>query len=160
MKRNIVAIFLVFILAIGFAARASAEMAGQKALTLAEAKKLVAAAESAATKGGDHVAIVVLDEGGHVILLERMDGAVLVTDKFAIEKARTAVMYHAPSGVFADALGKGHMAILALPDVTPFGGGIPLMVDGQLVGAIGCSGGKAPPDDVKICEAGAAALGK
>jgi glc operon protein GlcG len=160
MRREIMTGVMAAILAAGFAAQASAQLAEKKVLTLAEAKKLVAAAESAAAKGDNHVAIAVLDDGGHIVLAERMDGAVLVTTRFAVAKAKTAVMYHAPSAVFADALNKGHLAILRLPEVVPFGGGFPLVADGQLIGAIGCSGGKAPTDDVTICEAGAAALGK
>lgn len=159
MRRMVTIAVAAAILGALVAPPASAQLVDRKALTLAMAKKLVAAAEDAASKGGNHVAIAVLDDGGHVVLMERMDGAVLVTGKFAVTKARTAVMYRAPSGVFAAALDKGHTAILGLPEVVPFGGGFPLVADGQLVGAIGCSGGKAPTDDATICQAGAAALG-
>jgi uncharacterized protein GlcG (DUF336 family) len=67
-------------------------------------------------------------------------------------------MYKAPSQVFGEGLEKGRTAILGLPDAVPFEGGIPLMAAGQLVGAIGCSGGKTPAQDSEVCKAGAAAL--
>src|SRR6185312_1491375 len=87
---------LAALLAVGFAGAASAQLADKKGMTLAEAKKLVAAAEDAATKGNAHMGIVVLDEGGHMVAAERMDGAALVTIEFARKKAMTSVLYKAP----------------------------------------------------------------
>lgn len=147
-------------LALGFAGSASAQLADRKGMTLAEAKKLLAAAEDAATKGNAHMGIVVLDEGGHLVAAERMDGAALITVEFARKKARTSVLYKAPTDVFSDGLGKGRTAILGLPQIVPFGGGFPLMANGQVVGAIGCSGGNTPTQDSEVCKTAAAILSK
>lgn len=159
MKRLVLAA-LAGAVALGFAGSASAQLADKKGMTLAEAKKLIAAAEDAATKGNAHMGIVVLDDGGHLVAAERMDGAVLVTVDFARKKAKTSVLYKAPTDVFGDGLGKGRTAILGLPGVAPFGGGFPLMVNGQLVGAIGCSGGNTPTQDSEVCGAAAKTLSK
>lgn len=151
---------LAALLAVGFAGAASAQLADRKGMTLAEAKKLVAAAEDAATKGNAHMGIVVLDEGGHMVAAERMDGAALVTIEFARKKAMTSVLYKAPTDVFSDGLGKGRTAILGLPEVAPFGGGFPLKVGDQVVGAIACSGGNTPTQDSEVCGAAAKTLSK
>ena len=142
------------------ATSAQAQLADKKVLTLAEAKKLVAAAEAAAIKGEGHLSIAVLDDGAHLVLFQRMDGASLITGEFAQKKAKSAVLYRAPTKVFGEALANGRTAIASLPGAVVFEGGIPLMVGGQLVGAIGCSGGKSPAQDSEVCEAGAAALSK
>jgi uncharacterized protein GlcG (DUF336 family) len=160
MKRNMMVVALAGALACGFAASASAQLADRKAMTLTEAKKLLAAAEDAATKGNAHMALAVLDEGGHLVAFERMDGASLVTGEFAQAKAKASVMYRAPTDVFSDGLAKGRTALLALPEAVPFGGGFPLMVNGQLVGAIGCSGGNTPTQDSEVCKVAVATLGK
>jgi uncharacterized protein GlcG (DUF336 family) len=146
-------------LAVGFAGSASAQLADTKGMTLAVAKKLLAAAEDAATKGKAHLGIVVLDGGGHLVAAERMDGAALVTVEFARKKAMTSVLYKAPTDVFSDGLGKGGTAILGLPGVVPFGGGFPLKAGDKVVGAIGCSGGNAPTQDSEVCKAAADTLG-
>jgi uncharacterized protein GlcG (DUF336 family) len=151
---------LAALLAMAFAASASAQLADKKGMTLPEAKKLVAAAENAATKGNAHMSFAVLDEGGHLVAFERMDGASLVTGEFAQAKAKSAVLYKAPTDGFSDGLAKGRIAILRLPGAVPFGGGFPLMASGQLVGAIGCSGGNTPTQDSEVCKVAVEALGK
>lgn len=159
MKRTALLLMTAAVTA-GFATAASAQLTDKKAMTLAEATKLLAAAEDAATKGNAHMSVAVLDDGGHLVAFLRMDGASLVTADFAQAKAKTAVMYKAPTDVFSDGLSKGRTAILGLPDVVPFGGGFPLMVNGQLVGAIGCSGGNTPTQDSEVCKAAADTLSK
>lgn len=160
MRRYVALLAVAGLVAMGFAGSASAQLADKKGMTLAEAKILLAAAEDAATKGNAHMGLAVLDEGGHLVAFERMDGASLVTVEFAQAKARTAVMYKAPTDVFSDGLTKGRTAILGLPEMAPFGGGFPLMVNGQVVGAIGCSGGNTPTQDSEVCKAAADKLGK
>jgi glc operon protein GlcG len=160
MQRKLVTLAIAGVLATGFALSASAQLADRKGMTLAEAKKLLAAAEDAAQKGNAHMGLAVLDEGGHLVAFERMDGASLVTVEFAQDKAKTAVMYRAPTDVFSARLSKGGVAILGLPEMAPFGGGFPLMVGGQVVGAIGCSGGNTPTQDSEVCKVAVAALGK
>jgi uncharacterized protein GlcG (DUF336 family) len=158
--RHVLSAVLAAMLALGFAGSASAQLADKKSMTLSEAKKLIGAAEDAATKGSAHLGIVVLDDGGHLVAAERMDGAVLVTVEFAIKKAKTSVLYKAPTDVFSDGLGKGRTAILGLPEMAPSGGGFPLIVNGQVVGAIGCSGGNTPTQDSEVCGAAAKTLSK
>ena len=158
--KHVLAITLAGVLACFHAATASAQLADRKGMTLAEAKKLLAAAEDAATEGKAPLGLAELDEGGHLVAFERMDGASLVTVEFAQAKAKTSVMYKAPTDVFSDGLAKGRTAILGLPDVTPFGGGFPLLMNGQVVGAIGCSGGNTPTQDSEVCKAAAETLGK
>jgi glc operon protein GlcG len=160
MTKNIVVLALAGALACGFAASASAQLADKKAMTLAEAKKLIAAAEAAATKGNAHMSFAVLDEGAHLVAFERMDGASLVTGDFAQAKAKTSVLYKAPTDVFGEGVAKGRTAILGLPSVVPFGGGFPLKAGDQVVGAIGCSGGNTPTQDSDVCKAAADTLGK
>jgi glc operon protein GlcG len=160
MRRFLTVLTVAGLAAMGLAGSASAQLADKKGMTLAEAKKLLAAAEDAATKGKAHMGLAVLDEGGHLVAFERMDGASLVTVEFAQAKAKTSVMYKAPTDVFSDGLAKGRTAILGLPDVVPFGGGFPLKVGDQVVGAIGCSGGNTPTQDSEVCKAAADTLGK
>ncbi|HEX4111363.1 MAG TPA: heme-binding protein [Stellaceae bacterium] len=160
MTRNILILAFAGALVCGYTASASAQLADKKGMTLAEAKKLIAAAEDAATKGKAHMSFAVLDEGGHLVTFERMDGASLVTVEFAQAKAKTSVLYKAPTDVFSDGLAKGRTAILGLPEVAPFGGGFPLKAGDQVVGAIGCSGGNTPTQDSEVCKVAAAALGK
>lgn len=158
MQKKLLTLAIAGVLATGFALSATAQLADKKGMTLAEAKKLLAAAEDAAQKGDGHLGLAVVDEGGHLVAFERMDGAVLVTVEFAEAKAKAAVMYKAPTDVFGNLVSKGAVAILGLPQMVPFAGGFPLMVDGQLVGAIGCSGGKPPNQDSDVCKAAIAAV--
>jgi glc operon protein GlcG len=131
----------------------------KKVLTLDVAKKVAAAAEAEAKKRGARVVIVVVDDGGHVILLERLDDTQVASVEVGIGKARTAAIFRRPSKVFEDQVKNGRVAALALPGATPLQGGIPLVVDGKVVGAIGVSG-ETPQEDEDIAKAGAAVLGE
>ena len=128
----------------------------KRTLTLAAAKKIVAAAEAEAIKRGATVVIAVVDDGGHLILLERLDDTQVASVDVAIGKARTASIFRRPSKVFEDQIRDGCVAALALPGATPLQGGIPILVDGKVVGAIGVSG-NSPQEDEDIAKAGAAA---
>jgi glc operon protein GlcG len=133
-----------------------AELPTKKVLTLAAAKKLVAAAEAEAIKRGATVVITVVDDGGHVILLERLDDTQVASVEVGIGKARTAAIFRRPSKVFEDQIKNGRVAALALPGATPLQGGIPITVDGKVIGAISASG-NTPEEDEEIALAGAAA---
>src|SRR5437899_7103185 len=117
-----------------------AELPTKKVLTLAAAKKLIAAAEAEAIKRGATVVIAVVDDGGHLILLERLDDTQVASVEVAIGKARTAAIFRRPSKVFEDQVRNGRVAALALPGATPLQGGIPSTVEGKVIGAIGASG--------------------
>jgi uncharacterized protein GlcG (DUF336 family) len=131
----------------------------KKVLTLDVAKKVAAAAEAEAKKRGARVVIVVVDDGGHVILLERLDDTQVASVEVGIGKARTAAIFRRPSKVFEDQVKNGRVAALALPGATPLQGGIPLVVDGRVIGAIGVSG-ETPQEDEDIAKAGADVLGE
>ncbi|MBK6971998.1 MAG: heme-binding protein [Sterolibacteriaceae bacterium] len=131
-------------------------MKDTKALTLDDAKRMAAAAEAEAVAHDWTVSIAVCDAGGHLILLQRMDGAPLMSAAVAPEKARTCVLSGKPSKVFEDMVNNGRFAALALP-VVPLEGGEPVLVDGAVIGAVGVSGVKAG-EDAQVARAGVAAL--
>jgi glc operon protein GlcG len=137
--------------------RASAQFVEKKTLSLAAAKKIAAATEAEAAKNKWTMVIAVLDDGGHLIYLERMDGAQIGSIEVAQGKARTAVRFRRPSKVFEDAIAANHLAVVTLGDITAIRGGLPVMLNGQAVGAIGVSGGEAEQDE-QCAEAGLAAL--
>ena len=132
-----------------------AELPTKEILTLGLAKRLVAAAEAEAKKRGATVVIAVVDDGGQLILLERLDDTQVASVEVAIGKARTAAIFRRPSKVFEDQVKDGRVAALALPGATPLQGGIPIAVEGKVIGAIGASG-NSPQEDEEIALAGAA----
>lgn len=134
-------------------------MLTQKAtLTLAGAKAIAAAAEAEAGKNRWPVVIAVVDDGGHLLLIERMDQAQLGSIDVAIGKARSAVLFKRDTKQWEETLKAGRLAPLAFPDLLPAEGGIPIQVNGQIVGAIGVSGVK-PDQDAQVARAGAAVVG-
>jgi uncharacterized protein GlcG (DUF336 family) len=137
----------------------SAQLAQKKALTLQAAKQLAAAAEKQAADAKLSMVIVILDDGGNLLYLERMDGTQIGSIKVAMQKANSAVAYKRPTKVFADAMAGGGNAILSLPGAMPIEGGIPLVVDGAVIGSIGASGGSSKEDGI-VAKAGADALAK
>lgn len=126
-------------------------------LTLTGARRVVAAAEAEARKRGVGVVIVVVDEAGYPIELSRMDTAQVASVDVGIGKARTAAIYRRPSRVFEEQVRDGRVAALALAGATPLQGGVPILLDGAVIGAIGVSG-DTPQVDEDIAIAGAAAL--
>jgi len=133
----------------------NADLPTKRVLTLAAAKKIAAAAEAEALKRGATVVIAVVDDGGHFIVLERLDDTQVASVEVAIGKARTAAIFRRPSKVFEDQIRNGRAATLVLPGATPLQGGLPILVDGKVVGAIGVSG-NTPQEDEDIAKAGAA----
>jgi len=126
-------------------------------LTLADAKRIADAAEAEAARQNWNVAIAVLDDGGHLLLLHRMDGTQIGSVAVAQEKARTAVLFKRPSKAFEEAVLGGRSVLLALPGATPIEGGLPLIHQGEVVGAIGVSGVLSSQDGV-VALAGCSAL--
>jgi glc operon protein GlcG len=129
----------------------------RKTLSLSAARTIVAAAEAAARARGVGVVIVVVDDAGHVIELTRMDAAQVASVNVGIGKARTAAIYRRPSAAFEEQIRSGRIAALALADATPLQGGIPITIDGAVVGAVGVSG-DTPQVDEAIARAGARAV--
>jgi uncharacterized protein GlcG (DUF336 family) len=136
---------------------AQAQMVDKKGLTLEAAKKIAAAAEAEALKNKWNVVIAVVDDGGQLVYLQRMDGTQYGSVNVAVAKARTSTAFKRPTKVFEDAVAGGRTAILGLDDVLPLEGGLPLTHGGQIVGAIGVSGVTSQQDGV-IAKAGAEAL--
>jgi glc operon protein GlcG len=137
------------------AAGARAELPLKKVLTLDAAKTIAAAAQAEAERRGAAVVIVVVDEGGHLLLLHRLNDTQVASVEVGIGKARTAAIFRRPSKVFEDQIREGRVAALALPGATPLQGGVPIIVGGKVIGAIGVSG-NTPQEDEDIAKAGAA----
>jgi uncharacterized protein GlcG (DUF336 family) len=153
--RNTVAAVAVTMLT-AIALPASAQLADKKAMTLDAAKKMVAASEAEAMKNKWNVVIAVVDDGGHLVYLQRMDGTQTGSIDVAIGKARTAMAFKRPTKVFDD-LAKTRPSIMSLGEVTLLEGGVPIKVGEQVVGAIGVSG-VTSQQDAQIAEAGLATL--
>ncbi len=156
---TVVRIFSAALVTLGLmlAAQAQAQLIDKKGLTLEAAKKIAAAAEADAKKKGARVVIAVVDDGGNLLLLERLDDTQVASVNVGIGKARTAAIFRRPSKVFEDQIRDGRVAALALPGATPLQGGIPILVEGKVIGAIGVSG-ETPLQDEDIAKVGAAAL--
>ena len=131
----------------------------KNALTLADAKAIAAAAEAEAVKNEWRVTIAVFDEGGHLLFLQRLDGASLGSVAVAQEKARTALLFKRPTKAIEEAIAGGRVVMLTLPGATPIEGGLPLLNKGEIIGAIGVSGVQSSQDG-QIASAGVAAAEK
>jgi uncharacterized protein GlcG (DUF336 family) len=128
-----------------------------KILSLDDAKKIAAAARTEAEKNNWTVVIAIVDEGGHLMYLERADGTQKASSMIAQEKARTAILFKRPSLALEEGVAKGRVAMMSLPGAVTVEGGVPLVVDGHFVGAIGVSGVQSSQDGV-VARAGAAVL--
>ena len=128
-------------------------------ISLEQAKKVIAAAEAEAQKNNFFVVITVVDTGGYVVATARLDNTQLGSFPVAEGKARTAVLYRRSSKAFEDALAGGGIGlrILGLQNAVPYEGGVPIMVDGKVIGAIGVSG-MLPTQDGQVANAGASGL--
>jgi uncharacterized protein GlcG (DUF336 family) len=133
----------------------SGDLPSKNVLPLGYAKEIVAAAEAEAARRGATVVIAVVDDGGHLIALHRLDDTQVASVEVGIGKARTAAIFRRPSKVFEDQIRDGRVASLALPGATPLQGGLPIIANGKVIGAIGVSG-NTPQEDEDIAKAGAA----
>lgn len=125
-------------------------------LELDDVKRILAAAEAEAVRNRWVVAIAVLDDGGHLLGFARMDGATPANAEIAVEKARTAAVSRRSSGAWEERVKAGRIAMLKMP-VLPVQGGVPIVVDGVCVGAVGVSGVQSHEDE-QIAQAGIDAL--
>jgi uncharacterized protein GlcG (DUF336 family) len=127
-------------------------------ISLARAQKAIAAAQAEADKRGWPLNIAVVDSGANLVAFARMDGAILASVAISEHKARAAASFRRPTKVFEEGLQKAdYKYILSLDGSISSRGGIPLIEDGKLIGAIGCSGGTGSQDEV-VCAAGVAGL--
>ncbi|MGC1780053.1 MAG: heme-binding protein [Xanthobacteraceae bacterium] len=130
-------------------------------ITLDQAKRVMAAAELEAAKNSWQVGITILDSGGNLVMFHKIDNAQLSSVETSAGKARTAIEFKLPSKALDDAIaaGGGGMRLLALKDITPLQGGLLVLVDGKIAGAIGVSGALSSQDE-QVAKAGADALAK
>jgi uncharacterized protein GlcG (DUF336 family)/quercetin dioxygenase-like cupin family protein len=158
-RQQLCRMFVLFTVAVTLA---SAQTVEKRTLTLQGAEAVIAAAKAEAQKlqapGG---VIAVVDDGGNLMALERLDGTFSAGANISIGKARTAVMFKKPTRFFEELInssGKGRTVMTALENFTPLIGGIPIVVGGQIVGGVGVSGAASADQDEKLALAGAAAF--
>jgi uncharacterized protein GlcG (DUF336 family) len=149
--------FVGLVIAAASAAGAEPALPSKPYLTLAAARRVAAAAEAEAVKRGLGVVVAVVDEGGALIVLERLDAAQVASVDVAIAKARTAAIFRRPSRVFEEQVRNGRASALALPGAAALQGGLPLAYGGRVIGAVGISG-DSPQVDEDIAAVGVAAL--
>jgi uncharacterized protein GlcG (DUF336 family) len=126
-------------------------------LTLADCEKIAAAALAEARRNKWSVAIAILDDGGHLLHFVRMDGATPASAAISVEKARTAALSRRPSAMWEQRIKEGRTAMLKMPGILPVQGGVPILVDGACVGAVGVSGVQSHEDE-QVAQAGIDAL--
>ena len=159
--KAIIRTLAVTLLLSGLSAITHAQVTDKKVLTLDGAKRVITAAVAYAKKnhapGG---VIAVVDDGGNLMALERLDGTFAAGANISIGKARTAVLFKRPTKAFEDIIKNGRTAMVALPDglFTPLQGGVPIVVDGQVIGGIGVSGAASAQQDEELAIAGANAF--
>lgn len=152
MKKAISAILFVFCL---FSA-ASAQFVEKKTLSLDGAEKVIAAAKAEAKRvGAPGGVIAVVDDGGNLVALARLDGTFAAGANISIGKARTAALFKKPTRAFEEIIKNGRTAMVALNDFTPLQGGVPIIADGQIVGAVGVSGAASAQQELAIAAANA-----
>ncbi|MHC8314604.1 heme-binding protein [Pseudomonas sp. LB3P31] len=133
-------------------------MNSKSVLSQAEVSQILAAARTEAQNNRWAVTIAVVDDGGHPLALERLDGAAAISAYIATEKARTSALGRRESKGYEEMVNGGRHAFLSAPLLTSLEGGVPIIVDGQVIGAIGVSGVKAE-QDAQVAKAGAQCLG-
>ena len=128
-------------------------------LTLEDTRRMAAAAEAEALANGWAASIAIVDDGGHLLWMQRLDGAAPISAHIAPAKARTAALGRRESKVYEDVINQGRTSFLSAPVLEGMlEGGVPVMVEGQCIGAVGVSGVKST-EDAQIARAGIAALG-
>ena len=134
------------------------EKAEKNVLTLAGARSVAAAAEAEAAKGGASPAIAIVDDGGHVLLVVRPESTFAAAADVSVQKARTAALFKKETIAFENAVNGGRYALLGVDVMTPLMGGVPIVIEGQVVGAIGISGAKSQQQDDAIARVAVAVI--
>jgi uncharacterized protein GlcG (DUF336 family)/mannose-6-phosphate isomerase-like protein (cupin superfamily) len=135
-----------------------AQTAVHHSLTLDGAHRVIAAATAEARRLATTGVVAVVDDGGNLMALERLDNTFAAGANISIGKARTAVLFKRPTRVFEELIKNGRTAMVALNDFTPLQGGVPITIDGEIVGAVGVSGAASAAQDEELALAGAASL--
>ena len=150
---------LCLALACGLAAPAAQpQLITKKALSLDGARTIAAAAEAFAHKTNWSVALAILDDGGHLLYFQRMDGVNIGAIEVCLRKAESAVKFKRPGKAFSDRI-PGQPQVMVIPGAFPFEGGLPIVAGGEVIGGIGVSGATAT-QDASIAQAGLEALAK
>lgn len=158
---RLMTLLLVMYFSLSLVANAQKLHLGSKAvLTLEVSKEIAKTASEYAIQNNWKVIIVIVDDGGHMIYLERMDGVQTASLEIATQKAKAAVAFKRKTKVFLDALKNGRSELVALPGGMPFEGGVPLVWEGEVIGAIGVSGMTTGEQDGMVAELGANSMGK
>ena len=159
MRKFIIRAVAALVVTLAAAATSQAQVSSKRALNLEGARKVIAAAMAEAKRlnapGG---VVAVVDDGGNLVALERLDGTFTAGANISVGKAKTAVMFKRPTKFFEDVIRDGRTAMVALPDFTPLQGGVPVEYDGQIVGGVGVSGAASAQQDEEIAVAGANAF--
>jgi len=143
---------------LSLATPSQAQFAETKSLTMDGARRVIAAAIAEGNDKKTTGVIAVVDSGGNLMALERIDGTFAAGANISIGKARTALLFQKPTKVLEDIVNKGRTAMVALDGFTPLQGGVPITVDGQIVGAVGVSGAASAQQDEELAMAGAKAF--
>ena len=157
-RTMLTALAVTLALAVAAAPAADAQFADRKALTLDGAKRIMAAAEAEAAKNKWTVAIAIVDEAGELVAFHKIDETQAGSIDIAIGKARTAARMKRPTKALEDAVAGGRTVFLAVDGLVPLEGGVPITVEGRVVGAVGVSG-VTSQQDAQVAQAGIAALG-
>jgi glc operon protein GlcG len=151
-------VILTTLIVLSVAIFTNAQTVEKKSLSIDGAKKVIAGAVAYAKKNNAPGGVIaVVDEGGNLMALERLDGTFAAGANISIGKARTAVLFKRPTKAFEDIIKNGRTAMVALPDAyfTPLQGGVPITIDGQIVGGVGVSGAASAQQDEELAMAGA-----
>jgi len=160
MKTKLSILTFIAVTALAFADEhtESSQVTVKHALTLEGARKVGEAAMKFAKENGVGPSIAVVDEGGYLLYFVRSEGSFAAGANVSVGKARTSAIFKKPTKDFEDTINKGRFTMTALPDFTPLQGGVPIIHDGQVIGAIGVSGAKSAAQDEEVAKAGVAVL--
>lgn len=160
MKTKLTLLSLITVAALGVALADDhadqAHVTTKHKLTLEGARKVGEAAAKFAKENGASPSIAVVDDGGYLLYFVRPEESFAAGANVSIGKARTSAIFKKPTKDFEETINKGRFTMTALPDFTPLQGGVPVIHDGQVIGAIGCSGAKSAQQDEEVAKAGAA----
>lgn len=145
MKQIILSIWVMLVFAISFSVQAQDRV---RVLSLEDAQRISDAAEARARQDNWNVVITILDAGGHLVALRRMDGTQIGSVEVGIQKATSALKFKRPTKVFEDAVKSGNVHLISLPGVVAVEGGLPIKDGDQVIGSIGVSGVTSAQDGI------------
>jgi glc operon protein GlcG len=157
-KSLLVGSLLVVTPSVAFAQSSAIDKVEKRVLTLAGARIVANAAEAEAKRLNTTGAVAIVDEGGNLLYLLRIDNTFPAGSYVAMDKARTAATFRMPTRNLEDAVKNGRTSLVAVSEMTPLAGGVPIVIDGQIVGAVGVSGAANAQQDEELAKFAAAAI--